>query len=62
MIFTEFNLEDALEVRGEEKFEEGIARVNSLIQKLIQDGRQEEIERVVSDKAYQNMLFEEYGI
>lgn len=25
MLFTEFNMEDALEVRGEEKFAEGIA-------------------------------------
>ncbi len=44
---------------GEEKGEE---RVNRLIQRLIQDCRMDEIERAVSDRAYQKELFQKYGI
>lgn len=41
---------------------EGEARVNQLIQILIQRSRSEEIERVVNDKEYQKQLFEEFGL
>lgn len=36
MLFTEFNMEDALEVRGEEKFAEGLAagKAESLLELL----------------------------
>ena len=40
----------------------GEERVNLLIQRLIKDCRMEEIERAVSDKAYQQELFSKYGI
>ena len=40
----------------------GEERVNFLIQRLIKDCRMEEIERAVSDKAYQQELFSKYGI
>ena len=40
----------------------GVERVNELIKRLIGDGRSEEIDRAVSDKEYQNRLFEEYGL
>ena len=40
----------------------GEERVNQLIQCLIRDCRMEEIERAVSDKAYQQELFSKYGI
>ena len=40
----------------------GIETVNELIRHLIGDGRSEEIARVVSDRDYQNRLFQEYGL
>ena len=40
----------------------GVERVNELIKRLIGDGRSVEIDRAVSDKEYQNRLFEEYGL
>ena len=40
----------------------GEERVNLLIQRLIKDCRMEEIERAVSDRAYQQELFTKYGI
>ena len=36
--------------------------MNQLIQCLIRDCRMEEIQRAVSDKAYQQELFSKYGI
>lgn len=50
---------DKYENRGMEK---GMARVNELIKCLLRDGRNGEIETVVSDEAYQKRLFGEYGI
>jgi len=42
--------------------EEGEQRVSQLIQILIEQGRTEEIERAVTDKAFQRTLFAEFGI
>lgn len=41
---------------------EGEARVNQLIQILIQKSRSEEIERMVNDGEYQEQLFKEFGL
>ena len=45
---------------------EGIAagenRVNSLVLRLIEDGRQEDIEKAARDEKYREKLFEEYEI
>lgn len=41
---------------------EGTERVNKLIQNLIASSRSGEIERAVTDSAYQQSLFEEFGL
>lgn len=50
---------DKYENRGMEK---GMERVNTLIRKLIGDGRGSEINRMVADEEYQGKLFAEYGL
>ena len=59
-VSTEFQRvrEDGIQI-GEKKGEE---RVNLLIQRLIQDSRMDDIERAVSDRAYQQELFLKYKI
>lgn len=51
-----------LEVGKREGKREGEARVNQLIQILIQKSRSEEIERMVNDGEYQEQLFKEFGL
>lgn len=70
MLFTEFNLEDALQVRGEEKYEEGRETglkagadlFAALTTKLIQDSRTYDLLRAAQDKDFRDSLFQEYGI
>ena len=45
-----------------EGIEEGIERMESLIQHLIINSRSDEIERAVTDKEFQKQLFEEFGL
>ena len=40
----------------------GESRVNALILKLIESGRNDEIEKTVTDKAYQEKLFKEFNL
>ena len=42
--------------------QEGESRVNALILKLIESGRNNEIEKAVTDKAYQEKLFKEFDL
>ena len=42
--------------------QEGESRVNALILKLIESGRNNEIEKAVTDKAYQEKLFKEFNL
>ena len=54
-----------MEGRAEGKIEgrtEGEDKMNRLILSLIQDGRQEDIEKVAKDKKYRDQLYKEYGI
>lgn len=46
----------------QEGIQAGMERINELIRCLIRDKRSDEIERVVSDKAYQNMVIKEYNL
>lgn len=66
MLFTEFNMEDALEVRYEEGIkegrQEGTQRVNRLIQRLLEQSRGDEIGRMIQDKGFQETLFKEFGL
>ena len=40
----------------------GETRVRTLVEKLIADGRYEDIEKMVTDEEYLQELYEEYGI
>ena len=66
MLFTEFNVEDALEVRYEEGIlegkQEGTERVNRLIQLLLEQSRGDEISRMTQDREFQETLFKEFGL
>jgi len=42
--------------------EEGILRTNALTKKLLETGRLGNLTRALDDKAFQNQLFEEYGL
>ncbi|MBT9778083.1 hypothetical protein GPL15_16405 [Clostridium sp. MCC353] len=53
MLFTEFNMEDALEVRGEEKFEEGMEKgIQVLIQAFKKLGRSREEAQKELEESY----------
>ncbi len=56
------NWEAGLEAGRKAGLEYGENRVNRLIQLLIANSRGEEIERAVSDKAYQDELFLEFKL
>jgi len=78
LLFTEFNIEDALEVCKEENFERGMAtgiekgiekgmatgtdRINTLNQRLKADGRVDDLMRAIDDKNYQEQLLKEYNL
>ena len=70
MLFTEFNMEDALDVRYEEGKQEGIKegrpegaqRVNRLIQLLLEQSRGDEISRMIQDGEFQETLFKEFDL
>ena len=54
--------DDEREEGREEGVQIGTERVNKLIRYLIRDKRSDEIERVVSDMAYQGVMLREYGL
>lgn len=62
MLFTEFNMEDALEVRYEEGMTKGEDYLALLTEKLLQDGRSDDLLKASTDKAYRNQLYHEYNI
>ena len=66
MLFTEFNMEDALEVRGEEKFEEGLEQgmdvMLTVVSGMTADGRAAEIPRLKEDAAFLKEMMEKYKI
>lgn len=74
LLFTEFNVEDALEVCREENFERGLEtgiekglatgtdRINTLNQRLKADGRVDDLMRAIDDKNYQEQLLKEYDL
>ncbi len=54
---------DIREERGEKRgMDWGIQRVNQLILKLAEDGRQDDILRIAMDSEYEKLLMESYGI
>ena len=58
MLFTEFNVEDALEVR----FGEGQEAMLKLVNAMISDGRSEDIARLQQDLGFRKEMFAQYHI
>ena len=60
---TMCELLDKYENRGIQKgIQKGELRLASLIEKLLQSNRMEDLQKVVSNKGYRNRLYEEFGI
>ena len=66
MLFTEFKMEDALEVRYEEGMADGIRQREEqsamLTEKLVQEKRTDDLLKAAGDKEFRNKLYSEYGI
>ena len=70
MLFTEFNVEDALEVRFEEGVQEGKQKGQQmgqdamlrLVNAMIADGRSEELGKLQQDLEFRKSMFERYHI
>lgn len=62
MLLTEYDEQAHIESEREIAKEEGQERVNSLIRLLIEKNRENEIAKAVSNKAFQENLFKEFGI
>ena len=53
---------DMIEDGRNEGREQGESRINALIQKLFEDNRAEEVQRMAADRKYQKQLLKEYGL
>ena len=62
MLYTEFNMEDALEVRFEEGIEKGTERHLILFKKMKADDRMTDYLKGMEDKDYLHTLYEEYDL
>ena len=62
MLFTEFNVEDALEVRFGEGQQQGQEAMLKLVNAMIADGRSEEIARLQQDLEFRKEMFTLYHI
>lgn len=58
----EKGIEKGMEQGIEEGVKQGQGRVNTLIVKLAESGRMEDIVRAASDREYQDNLFREFGL
>lgn len=54
--------EEGIQIGQQIGQEQGEGRVNHLIRLLLQDSRTCDIEKAVSDRDYQNQLFQEYHL
>ena len=62
MSIFEYDEEKHLKSEREFGMQAGELRVNTLFLKLIESGRNDEIEKAVKDKAYQEKLFKEFNL
>lgn len=62
MILEEYDEQRHIENEKSLSREEGIAKVNLLNQRLLQDKRFSDLERAASDRDFQKQLLQEYGI
>ena len=58
----EKHIRNEREIAREEGREEGENRAVKLMQKLIEDGRDENLKRVLIDREYREQLYQEYGL
>ncbi|MBR0463583.1 MAG: hypothetical protein IJJ23_04265 [Clostridia bacterium] len=61
MLLTEYNEAKTMEMFKEEGREEGQSRLSALIARLISQGRISDIEKVVSDSAFRDRMYEEFS-
>ena len=54
--------EQGLEEGRKEGIEQGEGRITELMQKLLQDKRYTDMEKVISDPRYRQKLYEEYHV
>lgn len=59
MLFTQFNMEDAQKVWYKEGVQEGEERINRLNRILAEQGRVEDIAKVICDEEYRKKLMKE---
>lgn len=59
-----FEYDEEKHIRNEREIarEEGEDRAVKLMQKLIEDGRDENLKRVLVDREYREQLYQEYGL
>jgi len=66
MIYEDITLERFLEIRGEEKFEQGNVvgetRMTVLYRTLKAKGRLEDYDRAMEDQAFRRQLFQEFSL
>ena len=62
MSIFEYDEEKHMKNEREEGREEGENRAVKLMQKLIEDGRDENLKRVLIDREYREQLYQEYGL
>ncbi len=61
-LFKEEGREEGREESREEGREEANAKFSLLLQKLIAQGKNDDIQRISVDKEYREQLYEEYGL
>ena len=61
-LFKEEYLNEGLEKGLEKGREEGEERFSLLLQKLLAQGKNEDVQRALVDKEYRKQLYEEYGL
>ncbi len=61
-VLAQFDAEKFIRIEKNQAKEEGIDIISKLFEFLINDNRNDELKRAVTDKAYQSMLLKEYNL
>lgn len=62
MSIFEYNEEQHLKSEREQAYKEGERRFGELVRILLEMGRNEEIEHIISDEVYRDKLYQEHGL
>ena len=66
MLIAEYDYDTDIAVQREEAFADGEAKgeelINSLNERLVEDGRMDDLVKSLKDKAFQKELIREYGL